>query len=88
MKVGALLAVIRIINDLGGPAQADPAALDRAMREVHRSTATCSRSARLHADRGKVAGNGVSPGSCVRFVDVYQFVNGSWIDQEPIDLGT
>ena len=32
-EVGALLAVIRVINQLGGPAQATPAALDQAMRE-------------------------------------------------------
>ena len=85
-EAGALLAVIRMINQLGGPANASPAALDRAMREftgpvpVGAGALDCS-------PTGKVAER-VQPGSCVRFVDVHQFVSGVWIDQPPIDLGT
>ncbi|MEP7046735.1 MAG: hypothetical protein ABI949_08655 [Ilumatobacteraceae bacterium] len=84
-EVGALLAVIRIINQLGGPSQATPAALDRAMREftgplpVGAGPVDC-------APTGKVADR-VQPGSCVRFVDVHRFVGGKWIDVASIDLG-
>jgi len=83
-EVGALLAVIRLVNQVGGPAQATPAALDRAMHEftgplpLGAGVLNC-------APTGKVAER-VQPGSCVRFVDVHQFVNDRWIDQPPIDL--
>ena len=84
-EVGALLAVIRLINQLGGPAQAATAALDRAMREftgplpLGAGPLDCS-------PTGKVAQR-VEPGSCVRFVDVHQFVHGTWINLSPVDLG-
>src|SRR4029078_7689667 len=83
-EVGALLAVIRLVNQVGGPAQATPAALDRAMHEftgplpLGAGVLNC-------AATGKVAER-VQPGSCARFVDVHQFVNDRWIDQPPIDL--
>jgi branched-chain amino acid transport system substrate-binding protein len=83
-EVGALLAVIRIINQLGGPAQATPAALDQAMREfsgplpLGAGALDCSATAHLAERR--------QPGSCVRYVDVHQFVHDTWIDLEPIDL--
>ncbi len=85
-EIGALLAVIRVINQIGGPAQATPAALDQAMREftgpvpLGAGSLDCS-------PTGKVAER-VQPGSCVRFVDVHQFVHDRWIDLAPIDLGT
>jgi hypothetical protein len=84
-EVGALLAVIRLINQLGGPAQATTAALDQAMREftgplpLGQGPLDCSPS-------GKVAQR-VQPGSCVRFVDVHQFVHGAWTNLPPVDLG-
>ena len=85
-EIGALLAVIRVINQIGGPAEATPAALDKAMREftgpvpLGAGSLDCS-------PTGKVAER-VQPGSCVRFVDVHQFVHDRWIDLAPIDLGT
>jgi hypothetical protein len=85
-EVGALLAVIRVINQIGGPAQATPAALDQALREftgplpLGAGPLDCS-------PTGKVAER-VPPGSCVRFVDVHQFVHDRWIDLAPIDLGS
>jgi hypothetical protein len=85
-EAGALLAVIRVINQLGGPAKASPDALDRAMRgftgpvPVGAGQLDCTPS-------GKVAER-VQPGSCVQFVDVHQFVDGRWIDQPPVDLRT
>jgi hypothetical protein len=85
-EIGALLAVIRMINELGGPAKATPEALDQAMRNftgplpLGAGPLDCSPS-------GKVAER-VSPGSCVRFVDVHQFVHEKWIDLPPIDLGS
>ena len=84
-EIGALLAVIRLINQLGGPSQANPTALDRAMREftgplpLGSGLLDCT-------PTGKVADR-VQPGSCVRFVDVHQFVGGSWVDLPPVDLG-
>jgi hypothetical protein len=84
-EVGALLAVIRVINQLGGPAKATPESLDKAMREftgpvpLGAGPLDCT-------PTGKVAER-VQPGSCVRFVDVHQFVHDQWIDQAPIDLG-
>jgi hypothetical protein len=84
-EVGALLAVIRLINHLGGPAAANPTALNQAMREftgplpVGAGPLNCS-------PTGRVAQR-VQPGSCVRFVDVHQFVHDTWIDLAPIDLG-
>ena len=83
-EVGALLAVIRLINQVGGPTFATPAALDRAMRDftgplpLGAGRLDCS-------PTGKVAER-VQPGSCVRFVDAHQFVHGAWIDLAPIDL--
>jgi hypothetical protein len=85
-EVGAFLAVIRVINQLGGPAAAIPAALDQAMRDfagplpLGAGPLDCT-------PTGKVAER-VQPGSCVRFVDVHQFVHDTWIDKAPIDLGT
>jgi hypothetical protein len=85
-EIGALLAVIRMINQLGGPLQSNPAALDRAMREftgplpLGSGLVDCT-------PTGKVADR-VQPGSCVRFVDVHQFVDGSWVDLPPVDLGS
>ena len=85
-EVGAMLAVIRLINQLGGPSQATPAALDQAMRDftgpvpLGAGPLDCSPTGPV-ADR-------VQPGSCVRFVDVHQFVHDAWIDLAPIDLGT
>ncbi|MEY2523885.1 MAG: hypothetical protein QOJ66_2450 [Ilumatobacteraceae bacterium] len=85
-EIGALLAVIRMINELGGPAKATPEALDQAMRNftgplpLGAGPLDCSPS-------GKVAER-VAPGSCVRFVDVHQFVHEKWIDLPPIDLGS
>jgi hypothetical protein len=85
-EIGALLAVIRLINQLGGPAQATTAALDRAMREftgplpLGAGPLDCS-------PTGKVAQR-IQPGSCVRFVDVHQFVHGAWINLARVDLGT
>ncbi len=84
-EVGAFLAVIRMVNQLGGPAQATPAALDQAMRDftgplpLGAGPLDCS-------PTGAVAER-VQPGSCVRFVDVHQFVHDTWIDLAPIDLG-
>ncbi len=83
-EVGALLAVIRLINQVGGPTLATPAALDRAMRDfigplpLGAGQLDCS-------PTGKVAER-VQPGSCVRFVDAHQVVHGAWIDLAPIDL--
>ncbi|MGZ4765706.1 MAG: hypothetical protein ACXV6M_08600 [Ilumatobacteraceae bacterium] len=84
-EVGALLAVIRLINQVGGPAQATPTALATAMRDF---TGPLPLGAGLLdcSPTGRVAQR-VQPGSCVRFVDVHQFVNDTWIDLEPIDLG-
>jgi hypothetical protein len=84
-EVGALLAVIRLINQVGGPAEATPAALATAMRDF---TGPLPLGAGLLdcSPTGRVAQR-VQPGSCVRFVDVHQFVNDTWIDLEPIDLG-
>ena len=85
-EAGALLAVIRVINQLGGPDKASPAALDRALREftgpvpVGAGPLDCTPTGKL-AER-------VQPGSCVQFVDVYQFVDGSWVDRPPIDLAS
>jgi hypothetical protein len=85
-ETGALLTLIRVINQLGGPAKANPTALDRALREftgpvpVGAGQLDCT-------PTGKVAQR-VQPGSCVQFVDVHQFVHGRWIDQPPIDLST
>jgi hypothetical protein len=85
-EIGALLAVIRMINELGGPAMATPEALDEAMRNftepvpLGAGPLDCS-------PTGKVAER-VAPGSCVRFVDVHQFVHEKWIDLPPIDLGS
>jgi branched-chain amino acid transport system substrate-binding protein len=85
-ETGALLAVIRVINQLGGPTKANPAALDRALRQftgpapVGAGPLDCT-------PTGKLAQR-VQPGSCVQFVDVHRFVNGRWIDQPPIDLST
>jgi hypothetical protein len=84
-EIGALLAVIRVINQLGGPAQATPAALDRALRDF--TGPVPFGAGRLNCSpTGKVAER-VQPGSCVQFVDVHQFVKGAWIDLAPIDLG-
>lgn len=84
-EIGALLAVIRVINQLGGPAQATPPALDRAMRAFIGPVPFGA--GRLNCSpTGKVAER-VQPGSCVRFVDVHQFVEGAWVDLAPIDLG-
>jgi hypothetical protein len=83
-EVGALLAVIRLINELGGAAQATPSALDQAMRDftgplpLGAGPIDCSPTGKL-AER-------VAPGSCVRYVDVHQFVRNAWVDLEPIDL--
>ena len=85
-EIGALLAVIRLINQVGGPAQATPTVLDRAMRDftgplpLGAGPLDCS-------PTGRVAQH-VLPGSCVRFVDVHRFVDGNWIDLPPIDLGS
>jgi hypothetical protein len=84
-EIGALLAVIRVINQLGGPAQATPAALDRALRDF--TGPVPFGAGRLNCSpTGKVAER-VPPGSCVQFVDVHQFVRGAWVDLAPIDLG-
>jgi hypothetical protein len=83
-EIGGLLAVIRLINELGGPVQATPAALDQAMREftgplpLGAGPLNCT-------PTGKVVER-VQPGSCVRFVDVHQFVHDTWVELEPIDL--
>jgi len=85
-EAGALLAVVRMINELGGPSKATPAALDQAMHDftgplpLAAGPLDCSPTGQL-AERRR-------PGSCVRFVDVHQFVNGSWVDQPPIDLAS
>ena len=85
-EAGALLAVIRMINQLGGPSAATPAALDQAMRDftgpvpLGSGPLDCSSTGKL-AERRR-------SGSCVRFVDVHQFVNNSWVDQQPIDLAS
>lgn len=85
-EVGAFLAVIRLVNQLGGPSQASPARLDQAMRDftgplpLGAGPLDCTPS-------GKVA-ESVRPGSCVRFVDLHQFVHDTWIDLAPIDLGS
>ena len=85
-EVGAFLAVIRVINQLGGPQQVTPAALDRAMRDftgplpLGAGPLDCTPTDKV-AER-------VQPGSCVRFVDLHQFVHDTWIDLAPIDLGT
>ncbi len=83
---GALLAVVRVINQLGGPDKASPAALDRAMREF--TGPVPAGAGQLDCTpTGKLAER-VQPGSCVQFVDVHQFLGGIWIDQPPIDLRT
>jgi hypothetical protein len=83
-EIGALLAIVRMINQLGGPAQANPAALDQAMRAftgplpLGAGPLDCTPTGKLAERR--------QPGSCVRFVDVHQFVHDTWIDLAPIDL--
>jgi len=75
-----------MINELGGPAQATPEALDDAMRNftgplpLGAGPLDCS-------PTGKLAQR-VATGSCVRFIDVHQFVHEKWIDLPPIDLGS
>ena len=84
-EVGALLAVIRVINQIGGPSQATSAALEQAVREftgplpLGAGPLDCTPTGR-NAER-------VQPGSCVRFVDVHQYLGGTWVDKPPIDLG-
>jgi hypothetical protein len=84
LEIGGLLAVIRVINQLGGPAQANPAALDQAMRDftgplpLGAGPLDCTPTGRI-TER-------VQPGSCVRYVDVRQFVHDTWVELEPIDL--
>ena len=66
------------------PSQANPAALDRAMREftgplpLGSGLLDCTPNGKF-VDR-------VQPGSCVRFVDLHQFVDG--VDLPPVDLGS
>jgi len=85
-EAGALLGVIRMINQLGGPSKATPAALDQAMHAftgplpLAAGPLDCSSTGKL-AERRR-------PGSCVRFVDVHQFVDGSWVDRPPVDLAS
>lgn len=84
-EVGGLLAVIRIINEVGGPAAANPAALDQAMREFTGPLPLAA--GPLDCTPTGKAAERVQPGSCVRYVDVHQFVHDTWVELEPIDLG-
>lgn len=84
--VGALLAIVRIINELGGPDNATPSNLDRAMRQfagpvpLGAGPLDCTAPS-TGAARGQ-------PGNCVRYLDVHRLVSGSWTDETPVDLTT
>ena len=84
-EIGGLLAVIRLINELGGPAQANPAALRSGNARLHGPLPLAAGPLDC-TPTGKVAER-VQPGSCVRYVDVHQFVHDTWVELEPIDLG-
>ena len=82
--IGALLAVIRIVNQVGGPARSTPEVLSAAMRAFTGPLPVAAGG--LDCTDARPPAHVRTPGSCVAFVDVHQFVNGVWIDRPVIDL--
>ena len=82
--VGALLAVVRIVNQVGGPTRSTPDVPSAAMRAFTGPLPVAAGG--LDCTNAHPTAHLRTPGSCVAFVDVHQFINGVWIDRSAIDL--
>ena len=82
--VGALLALIRIVNQVGGPTRSTPEVLSAAMKAFAGPLPVAAGA--LDCGSARPTTRVRTPGSCVAFVDVHQFVAGVWIDRPAIDL--
>lgn len=75
-----LFLLVRIINAVGGPDKATTPVLQEAIKNYKGPVplfgdVDCS-------PTGKSAV--VTPGNCISTVPVFQYVNGAWVDREPV----